>query len=664
MNPKMRFPCLVFCALMLAAPNSGLAQEAPTSALDTIVVTASRTEEKMREVAANVTVITAEQINSSTASTMDQLMAQQGFYILNQGSQKLLQIRGMGQPSMGNELESPVLVLVNGRRVGGNNLALMGLANVERVEIIRGPSAVQYGSSGMGGVVNIVTRRGKEGEFQATAEAGIGSFNLHKESLGFSGGTHGFDFSGGILNFARNAYDVENGKTWEHTDIDSSTALHLDMGYTFLETHRLGVDFNYYHQNDMESASSGFSDTSAIHNDTEYNSYDYNNYSTAFVYDGAMMDDQFSWLVRYAFGRDRSEGSSRNALYPWSQNNVVDTQSFTAQATYDGAIVSVTLGLDYLKYDLDSTGTVATSEDMAGYVSAKLRLFDDKLIFSAGGRYDDYDLDGNDDDASDDNFSPSVGLAYLPVQWLKFRTNYSEGFRMPSPKQYLGEAPWYVGALDLDPEKSKTFEVGVDMEWSAVTASLTYFHTDWEDKIYANPIATGSWTYRYENLDKSVIDGVEFSLNADIGQFFDWGFELRPYVTLTHLMTTENKDDGSVAEIGDDRLTNIPRNIISYGLHFNYPDYDLMANLNASYNSNIFTMDRRTTSSTYYEYINACSGTVVDLTIEKGLFRFDDENHLKLRVEVNNLFDEDNERYLDYPGPGRNFYVGLKYEYR
>ncbi|MDL2275829.1 TonB-dependent receptor [Desulfosarcina sp. OttesenSCG-928-G10] len=663
MNQHPFFPALLFSVFSsLLIPPCSAAQSESVPALDTIVVTATRTEEKLREVTANVTVISEEQIKHSNASTMDQLMAQQGFYVISQGTQKLLQIRGMGQPSMGNELESPVLVLINGRRVGANNVSLMGLANVERVEIIRGPSAVQYGSSGMGGVVNIITRRGKEGEFQAVAEAGRGSFNLHKESLGFSGGARGFDFSGGILNFSQDAYDVENGKTWKHTDIDASTALHLDAGYTFLEKHRIGADFNYYRQNDAESAVSGFSNTSAIHADSAYNSYDYTNHSAALSYDGATMDDQFTWFFRYAFGRDRSNGSDRPVV-SWTQNNIVDIKSFTAQTTYDGNLLSVTLGMDYLKYDLDSTGTVATSEDIAGYLSAKVRLFDEKVIISAGGRYDDYDLDGNNADTSEDNFSPSVGLAYLPIQGLKFRINYSEGFRMPSPKQYLGEQPWYVATSNLDPEKSKTVEIGVDGEWRTVNASLTYFHTDWEDKITAdyNMDAGG---FQYHNLDKSVIEGIEFSVNLDVARFFDWNFEIRPYVSLTHLMKTENKDDASIADIGDDRLTQIPRNTVSYGVSFNYPDYDLAAALNASYNSNIFTMDRRGDSATAGQYVTACSGTVVDLSIEKGLVAFDDENRLKLRVEVNNLFDEDNERYLDYPGPGRNFYVGLKYEYR
>lgn len=661
MNKKMLFSALLLPSLTFVPCKVCAGEKDAVTTLDSIVVTASRTEETMREVTSNVTVIDEEQIKNSSANTLDQLMAQQGFYILNQGGQRLVQIRGMNQPSMGNELESPVLILLNGRRIGANNAALMSLVNVERIEVIRGPSAVQYGSSAMGGVINIITKRGQKDAFHMTTEVGMGSYNLHKEQLSFSGGKNGFDFSGSILNFSRDAYDVSGGKTWEHTDIGRSTAVNVDVGYTFLERHRLGVDFNYYDQNDVESASDGFSNTSAIHNDATYNRYDLNNYNIGFIYDGATADKMFSWFVRYSFGRNENEGSDLPAP-SWTQHDTIDTQSFTAQTTYNGEMISVTLGLDYLKYDLDNNGSDSTSENMGGYLATTLRFFDEKLILSAGGRFDDYELEGNNNDKSETNFSPSIGVAYLPLEWLKLRTNYSEGFRMPSPKQFLGEAPWYVAATNLNPEKSKTFELGIDAAWAFATASLTYFHTKWEDKITADWDAVAGG-YRYHNLEESIIDGLEFSANMDVAHFFGWNFTLRPYVNVTHLMTIENRDETTIGVMGSDRLTNIPKTTISFGLNFTHPDYDLMANINAYYSSNIFSMDRRNSSPSNGRYITACNGMVVDLSIEKGLWIFNNDSRMKFRLEINNLFDEDNERYLDYPGPGRNVYAGLKYEF-
>ena len=136
-NNKMALAAIP-AALMLA----GLAQ-ANESTMDTVVVTASRTQELKRELSSNVTIIDEAEIRASTASTVADLAQQQGLLIVTTGDTSNVQIRGYGNLSMSNEPENTVLTLVNGRRVGSANLGIMGLANVERVEIIRGPSAVQ-----------------------------------------------------------------------------------------------------------------------------------------------------------------------------------------------------------------------------------------------------------------------------------------------------------------------------------------------------------------------------------------------------------------------------------------------------------------------------------------------------------------------------------------
>ena len=121
------------------------------STLDTVVVTANRVQEAKREVSSNITIIDSDDIKASTATTVADLVVQQGFNVVTTGDTSNVQIRGFGNLSMTTEYENTVLVLLNGRRTGNSNLAVAGLANVERVEIIRGPAAVQYGSNALGG---------------------------------------------------------------------------------------------------------------------------------------------------------------------------------------------------------------------------------------------------------------------------------------------------------------------------------------------------------------------------------------------------------------------------------------------------------------------------------------------------------------------------------
>ncbi|HBT96256.1 MAG TPA: hypothetical protein DEB25_00685, partial [Desulfobulbaceae bacterium] len=486
MNPMRRKKLAAFSLLLSASFVSALAQAADETTLDTVVVTADRIQASLKEVSSNVTVLSPERIRASTAANVGELLVEEGFQVINLGNQQALSIRGMGQPTLGNEMASRVLVLVNGRRIGANNVALMNFDRdaIDRVEIIRGPSAVQYGSSALVGVVNIITKRGEEG-VQGAAEVGFGSFGLNKQTLAVRGGGSGFDAAFSVSQQGRDAYEVSGGDTWAHTDLGSAVASNLDLGYTFWRHHRIGLNFNFYNQNDAESPDNGFSGSGPY--GTTYNSYDLRNSNLGLEYTGADKDRLFTWLARYSFGRDENRYDSTHTVWGGAISETdLDNQAFTVQGTYNGEALTLSFGADYLKYSLETDGRDdGESEDSAGFFTGRYRLFDEKLILSAGGRLDHYAVEKATGDQSDDHFAPSAGLVIAPKNWLKLRANYAQGFRMPAPNEYLGDATWYVGNKDLQPEKSDTYEIGTDVTFGAFTSSLTYFHTDWQDKIIA-----------------------------------------------------------------------------------------------------------------------------------------------------------------------------------
>ena len=671
MNPPRRKKLAVFSLLLTALPAlPAPARAAETSMLDTVVVTADRIQSSLKEVSANMTVLTPERIQSSTATNVADLLSGEGFQVINQGPQSVLYIRGMGQQVFGNEMQSRVLVLINGRRIGLSNVGLMDINKdaIDRIEIIRGPSAVQYGSSALGGVVNIITKNGKDGGqagVQGVAEVGFGSFNLNKQTLAVRGAGGGFDAALSLSQEGRNSYDVSGGDSWAHTGLGSSVASNFDLGYTFLQNHRLGLNVNFYNQNHVEAPDGGFSDTGP-HSAT-YNLYDQRNWNLALQYEGADAGKLFTWLARYAFGRDQSDFDPTQSQ--WGGNlsaTYVDNQSFTAQTTYNGDALSVNVGVDYLKYSLATDGRdTGESQASAGFFTARYRLFDEKLILSAGGRFDHYKVEsaGGGDSTSDDNFAPSLGLVIAPKNWLKFRANYAEGFRMPTPNEYLGDAIWYIGNTDLRPEKSKTYEAGVDVALGIFTSSLTYFHTGADDKIIAQQ-ATADFKYQFINLRASTIAGFEWAASLAWRPEAVKGLTIRPRISLTWLTTRENGDAAQAAEVGNDTIPNTPEYSLSYGVDFAYDPWSFKAGVNAVTTSDIVTRDWRTTSPTYWRYIEAGSGTVVNISLDKQLYAFADQHgKISLRLEANNIFDGKNEPYLDYPGPGRNFYAGLRYEF-
>lgn len=165
--------------------STGFAQDSKTDPevileLDTIVVTASRTQESLRNVGQNISIITAEEIERSGATSVTDLLKKIGIQVYNDGAASYgnegVVIR-CGRSSMhGFDIAGDILVLVDGHRTGSDFLGNVGLGNTERIEVIRGPGSVQYGAAAMGGVINVITKRGGETP-EASVEVGLGSWD-------------------------------------------------------------------------------------------------------------------------------------------------------------------------------------------------------------------------------------------------------------------------------------------------------------------------------------------------------------------------------------------------------------------------------------------------------------------------------------------------------
>ena len=132
--------------------------------LEPIVVTASRMAQHNYKIAGNVTVIDRAQIEASNAQTIPDVLGEAfGVNIYDNSTTKsaVVDVRGFGDTAPRN-----ILVMVDGRKVNnmdisGPDLVQVPLGAVERIEIIRGAGSVLYGDNAVGGVVNIITKRGR-----------------------------------------------------------------------------------------------------------------------------------------------------------------------------------------------------------------------------------------------------------------------------------------------------------------------------------------------------------------------------------------------------------------------------------------------------------------------------------------------------------------------
>src|SRR5690554_2036426 len=245
-----RHTLAVICCFL---PAAVAAQTAPSvSQLDQVVVTASRSAQLERDVLGDVTVIDQKELQKAGQDSVAEILSRQrGVQMYNSGGPQTVTsvfLRGANA--------NQTLVLVDGMRInsitsGVVNWNAIDPAMIERIEIVRGAASSLYGSGAIGGVINIITKKGQQDRpFSAWADIGIGSYDTFKSALGFSGAKDGWDYalsssmgeSGGFnaTNRLSPAFD-------EDIDGYSQHALSGSLGYTWQPGHHIGLTvFNGY----------------------------------------------------------------------------------------------------------------------------------------------------------------------------------------------------------------------------------------------------------------------------------------------------------------------------------------------------------------------------------------------------------------------------------
>ena len=659
----------VSCALalcfwaILPTPNA-VAKNAER--LDTVVVTAGRVEEKAKNVTQSVTVISRQEIEKNQYQDLGGILRNYGVQVDSfaaNSSLSQITIRGIRSPVLGTDLQSPVLLLVDGRRVGTSNPAMIPLVNVERIELIKGPAAVQYGTSAIGGVVNVITRRGPGNDASSrpgnnenlatSAEVGAGSYDKYKTQAELAFLAKAVDFSGGFSYLTEHDYSTGDHLKYHNTGVNYKTAYSTNLGVNFNKENRLGMQLLGVNADKI-----GSPNVISHNNRSEYN--DRNNYSMDFTYDGGYNDLGLSWKGRYFNGEDKYYNNDPKDLMGWAYfRSNTEYQGAQGQVSWTKSILTLTGGVDYLDYDTSSKPTNLSNKynNTGTFLLAKLAFFDETLILNGGVRYDDYQLKFDGKKESLDNTTPSVGLAWHSTNWLTLRTNYGESFRIPQAQELIGfNNGWstYIGNPNLKPEKGESWDAGFEIDYKALNLGLTYFQTDYKNKIATRPVA-GSWDQQYYNLPgKAKFQGLEGKFSYDLGQPFNWDFMLRPYVNITHLLKYEDAEGTKVPNVSNVDL--------AYGINFQNPEMGLDIDLRFTYYGHRY--DSEFDPITYASTTKKTGGdTTADLFVSKTIHNWEDVGELSIKGELRNLFDVNYDTILGYPQPGRAFYIGLRYDY-
>ena len=647
-------------SLVSAAPSVA-DEQVDFPVLDEVVVTASRFPQARETVSASLRVLDREEIRQSPARTVGELLAGEGLGPVRRypGALTSVSIRGFRTDTHGNDLQGHVLVLLDGRRAGTGNLAKIMTCNVERIEIIRGPGAVQYGSAGLGGVINVITRRGRENGF--FVEAGGGSFDGWETSAGATAfsGDRGLDFAGTVTAAGSGDYDTGSGDRFVNTGVDSEIGVSANLGYSLSAKSRLGAILSLYEVN-------GAGTPGYFSRPDSDDSADKSRYSLDLGWEGEGVWTG-RWQLRYFFGQDNNRWNDPVASNPdgWDDGlestNDTDQQGAQAQAEFSLGPVTIQSGIDWLRYDVENSWSPQKTsyDNPALFLLTSLALFDDRVHVDAGLRHDWYSVEmeepaGRDEDET--RLTPQVGLAWTVMEGVKLRGRYAQGFMMPSADQlganYSSWGTRVIGNPDLDPEKSETWEAGLDFTGRGLDLSLTWFSSNFEEKIVTSYLADGSQTW--VNSGDASINGLELELGYDLGVPLDLAWEVRPYLNGTFLSTWRDESTGRDLEY-------VSGTTWAAGLVVGDGD-GFFCRFNLAY-----TGDQMVEDWSAGDYpapvVRLDSFIVADLVASYRFYRQEGLGSFTLRAEGRNLFDEDYAWVKGYPMPGRGFFLGLRWEY-
>jgi vitamin B12 transporter len=527
---------------ILASAGSGSTALAQNIALDELVVTATGRPELRTHLAGTTQVIDKEQIRRSTATSVTDLLAESavGFFSQWSPGQTSINIRGAATDGQGRDFRSQILVLINGHRAGTANLSKLSPADVERIEIVRGPSSVIYGSQNMGGVINIIMKTGltAPGTF---VEGMAGSWDLYQGRLQNGGVRNGIDWYAGINGGTRGDYHVGGGGREFNTPWNRAGAT-ASLGYQINETNR--VDFNARTDGIYDA---GFRGSAA----NIFNKEDRFNRSFDFAYQGRTKDSQLDWYFqtygvtdvddfRYAVP---SAGTTLD--HNRRQQDIVGARAQPRVRPFEGN--ELLLGWDtersWLRSDRLRRPTAASPQDNnqseevnAFYFEDAQRLFGDRVIVRGGVRKT-YGTTSFDPTPNLTNQVPgqkdyqattyATGASYQALEWLSFRVGASSGFRAPTATDLAANfiatpiGNFIFGNPNLQPETAEQIEAGATVLWNgSLRFDAAVFQNIISDRITTLRRGTSNISDTINNPGNILVQGVEFQLDTDVLKTF------------------------------------------------------------------------------------------------------------------------------------------------
>lgn len=654
--------------------------------LDAIVVSATRTGTSVFDAPQSVTVITGEEIMGSPFERVEDIVRSvPGIYNFRHYSMQTngivspLKMRGVGS--------NRILVLVDGVPQNDNfNNAIAWVAwghipkeTIERIEIVRGPTSTLYGSDGLGGVIQIITKEPKvERKTLIRGEAGTadtyGGYGFHSQKIkdfGFmvAGGYE--DSDGFYMVEDPESYEIkryrEVGKVLGKATYDLNPSSDLSFAALHYD-HETGKGRKFFY--DELTLDQYWMKYSLKRNSVDLKGLVYLNRADKTAFQDTA-NDNYTSLLRKEKMPCTTWGVDIQGTVPFRS-----WAKLTLGAAYKQAIWDY--DDDYIASVRD-VGAEGEQQFISPFANVDFRFLDESLIINLGVRYDwieTSDGENRDSQASagkpaynnkydsetETCFSPKLGIAWHPTDKTTLRASGGKGFREPSLLELYkvhirGGGTYYREANpDLDPEEIWSYDVGaehflLDNLWGRLTFYQSFAEDYIGDRLIGTSKFAGGTKTRYEYKLDNISDVDIYGIEAEL-QWYPIN-NMTLFANYTYNISTIEKDENN-ADLEGNYLPNDPRHNVHFGFRYQNPKL-VNISLVTNYYADIYYDNENTLETKDY--------WTVDVAISRKFF-----DHATLYVNAENIFDEEYTIFKslstsDTISPGAIYTCGVKFEF-
>ena len=619
--------------------GSAFAEELQEYTLDTMVVTATRTEAKAVDVPVNTSVVSAEKIEERHYQNVAEVLKDvPGAQIVDTGvasAEKKIILNG----------DERVLVLVDGKRVNFDIGAATGRSSydlnqlpdvsiIDHVEVVKGHGGALYGSDAVGGVVNIITKKMDH--------------SYGKVSMGFGSNQ---------IRDAKAMYSIKQGKTGVMV-----AASKFKQGYAKYKdaadgnTKRWDAPSNYENEKVSLKVAQELSDTTNLEVGYDYSKLDGNvPYAWGTTLTNKKTNNfnvKYDWLVN---GKDQGYIQLYNNKYEYITTSTIEEKDRgfeVQQALTTSDNNKLVVGASYRSAHASNDGRNGAAKynekinNKAVFVSNQWE-FIPTWTLDAGVRYDNHSKAGG-------KTTWSAGLNKKIDENSHAYFNWGQVFKAPTLDDLFYNSTGMYGNPNLKPEKGDTWTLGYGTKINDKTGvNISYFQSDLEDAIKWDYIGSG-YDMTPKNIAKQKKNGMELSINHELNDNFDLE------ASYSYVRVRNDNNDG----LGYVRDTSYVPNIYRLGVRYH----------NDLWNADLFMR----------------AGTGADISLFKNSYGYDaqnyvDKSYVTLDASVSYKATKDlsfyakgynllNKAYAEsagtnlmgsykYPAQGRRFIVGAEYTF-